>query len=107
MLKKNICELARTIRSKNAGYFAVTVEIIFNDRKIYQRIKERRSITEETIAAAYDIPREKVINFHYYDPGMGIKANFLKDVASGGPGETDVYGCQQYVPLMKIDIPWD
>ena len=107
MKTRNICELARTIRSKNAGYFAVTVEIIFDSREVYDQIKKAMSINKYTIAMAYDIPVEKVINFHFYDPGMGIKANFLKDIASGGPGETDVYGCQQYVPLLKIDVPWD
>lgn len=107
MKTRNICELARTIRSKNAGYFAVTVEIIFDDREVYNRLKASGAINLDSLAKAYDVPLEKVTNFQYYDPGMGIKANFLKDTASGGAGETDVYGCQQYAPLLKIEVPWD
>ncbi len=107
MKTKNICELARTIRSKNAGYFAVTMEIIFDDREVYNKVKESGAVTKEAIARAYRVPVEKVENFHFFDPGMGIKANFLSDTASGGPGETDVYGCQQYAPLFSLEIPWE
>ena len=28
-------------------------------------------------------------------------------IPSGGPGETDVYGCQQYAPLFALEVPWD
>ena len=106
MKTKNICELARTIRSKNAGYFARTLEIIFDNREIYEKVKQSGAITPEAIARAYQVPVEKIYNFHFFDPGMGIKANFKSDVASGGPGET-VYGCQQYAPLFSLEIPWE
>jgi len=43
----------------------------------------------------------------YFDPGMGIKANIRRASPSGGPGETDVYGCQQYAPLFSLEIPWE
>jgi len=34
MKTKNICDLARTVRSKNAGSFMRTLEIIFDDRQV-------------------------------------------------------------------------
>lgn len=103
----NICDLARTIRSKNAGSFMITLEIIFADRQIYEKVKASGAITAEAIAAAYDIAPCEVVDFMYYDPGMGIKANLRRKRASGGPGETDVYGCQQYAPLFKLEVPWE
>ncbi len=107
MKMKNICELARTVRSKNAGYFNITLEIIFADRDTYQRIKNSGYITQDTIAKIFGVTPEKVKDFTYFDPGMGIKANFSRDEPSGGPGETDVYGCQQYAPLLTLEIPWE
>ena len=98
-------DVARTIRSKNAGSFMITVEIIFNESKYYNYIKENSLITREVIAEAYNLPVEQVTDFCYYDAGMGIKANFRRKIPSGGPGESDVYGCQQYAPLLKIDFP--
>jgi len=43
----------------------------------------------------------------FFDPGMGIKANYQRPMPSGGPAETDVYGCQQYAPLFSLEIPWE
>ncbi len=107
MKTKNICELARTVRSKNAGSFIITLEIIFDDREVYERVKATGAITREAIGEAYGIAAERVLDFMYYDPGMGIKANLRRSSPSGGPGETDVYGCQQYAPLMSLEVPWE
>jgi hypothetical protein len=104
---RNICELARTIRSKNAGSFVITLEIIFDDRIIYNKVKESNSISKEEIARVYNIAPDEVFDFVYYDPGMGIKANIRRPIPSGGPGESDVYGCQQYAPLFNLEIFWE
>lgn len=98
-------QIAKTIRSKNAGSFLVTVEIIFDNAATYQVIKQRQLITSCTIAQAYRISEDEILDFVYYDPGLGIKANFRRVIPSGGPFETDVYGCQQYAPLLDIEIP--
>ena len=106
MSTKNICDLARTIRSKNAGSFMITLEIIFADRPTYEKVKQSGVITRKAIAEAYDLPEEKILDFMFFDPGMGIKANIARKTPSGGPGETDVYGCQQYAPLFSLEVPW-
>lgn len=98
-------ELARTIRSKNAGPYWITVEIIFDNAEVYQQIKTNEWISRKIVADAYRMAEEAVHGFVFYDPGLGIKANFKRDLASGGPFETDVYGCQQYIPLLDIEIP--
>jgi hypothetical protein len=98
-------KLARTIRSKNAGSFLITVEIIFDRKDYYESIKENNLITVDTIASAYQVPSEEIIDFVYYDPGLGIKANFKRIIPSGGPFESDVYGCQQYAPLLDLEVP--
>ena len=106
MKKKALTDLARTIRSKNAGSFFITVEIIFDDFDIYKKVKASGCISQFSIAKLYGIAENQILDFCFYDPGMGIKANIRRKSASGGPGETDVYGCQQYAPLFNIMIPW-
>ena len=64
-------------------------------------------MTRKAIADAYGLPEEKILDFMFFDPGMGIKANLKRNSPSGGPGETDVYGCQQYAPLFALEIPWE
>ena len=107
MKTKNICDLARTIRSKNAGSFMITFEIIFADRNIYEKVKKSGAITRKAIADAYKLPEGEIHDFMFFDPGMGIKGNIERKSPSGGPGETDVYGCKQYAPLLSLEIPWE
>jgi hypothetical protein len=104
MVKKSIVELAKTIRSKNAGSYYITFEIIFDDYKIFSYIKEKKLISRDIIAEVFDIEPNKIENFNFYDPGLGIKGNIRRDKPSGGPGDSDVYGCQQYAPLLDIII---
>ena len=98
-------DIARTIRSKNAGAFMITVEIIFDDLKWYNYVKNNGLITRKVLAEAYNVDESWVLDFNYYDPGLGIKANFKRQFPSGGPNESDVYGCQQYTPLLTLHIP--
>jgi len=107
MKMKALTDLARTIRSKNAGSFFITMEIIFDDVNIYKRVKSSGAVSPQSIAQAYGVVQDQILDFCFYDPGMGIKANIRRKKPSGGPGESDVYGCQQYAPLFNIMIPWN
>ena len=40
-----------------------------------------------------------------FEPGHAIKINMRRRIASGDPGETDVFGAQQYAPLLELEIP--
>ena len=35
---------------------------------------------------------------------MAVKATIVRPIASGALGERDVYGAQQHVPLMELDV---
>jgi len=63
MATTKLTELAKTIRSKNAGVDKITFDIIFRDRANYERVKRARVLTRETMAALYKIPAERIINF--------------------------------------------
>ena len=107
MKVRKIADIARTVRSKNAGSFMITLEIIFDDADIYKKVKESNAISQETIAVVYGLPADEILDFVFYDAGLGIKANFRRKTPSGGPGESDVYGCQQYAPLLSLEVPWE
>ena len=39
---------------------------------------------------------------------MAVKATIVRPLASGALGERDVYGAQQHVPLMNLELPgWE
>ncbi len=103
----NIRQLARIIRSKNAGPYRLTFDILFPDHPTYERVKATRVICPELIARLYHIPVEQVTDFVEFDPARAIKATIVRPVGSGGVGDTDIYGAQQHAPLLTIEIPWD
>ncbi|WP_353894238.1 DUF4387 domain-containing protein [Proteinivorax hydrogeniformans] len=107
MSKINITELTTVIRSKNAGPYELTFDLIFKTEEIFNYVVENKFITEELIAKLYGIDVEKVISVVPYSPSKAIKATIVRPIAAGDVGETDVYGAQQHGPLLNIEIPWE
>ncbi len=99
-----LASLARLIRSKNAGPFVLTFDIMFEDAQRYQRVKQSGALTREVVAALYGIAPQDV-QFFLCDHALAIKASVPRPVTQGDVGDTDGHGGQQYAPLMAIDIP--
>ena len=98
-------DLAKTIRSKNAGVNKITFDIIFRDREPYERVKRAGVLTRETMAALYRIPVERISDFVEYDPGYAIKFTIYRLRPSGSAGDGDIFGAQQYAPLLDVQVP--
>ena len=60
-------------------------------------------LTKEQIAQAYDVPAEK-IDIIVYGVVNSIKITFPRKNISGSLEDTDIYGCQQHVPLANIEL---
>ncbi len=97
-------DIAKVIRSKNAGPFEMTMDIIFKDSKDYQAVKDKKIITKELISELYNIPIEKIISFVYFDIANGIKITLPRPRMQGSVGETDMHAAQQHVPLMFVEV---
>lgn len=106
MRTKKLSHVATTIRSKNAGVNQITFDIIFRDVETYERVKESDVLTIESIAKLYGISRERISHFVQFDVINAIKFTIYRTSPNGGPGESDILGCQQYGPLMDIEVPW-
>ncbi|MBM3597207.1 MAG: DUF4387 domain-containing protein [Alphaproteobacteria bacterium] len=100
-----ILDLAQVIRSKNAGPFELTFDIMFEERLNYELVKQSGVITRELIARLYNVSNNAVLVCRAYDPALAIKITIRRPISSGDLGESDVYGCQQHVPLTTIEIP--
>jgi hypothetical protein len=100
-----LSELAKTVRSKNAGVDKITFDVIFTDRAVYERVKKARVLTRESIAKLYRIPAERISDFVEFDPANAIKFTIYRVSPSGSPGDPDIFGSQQYAPLLEIQVP--
>lgn len=98
-------ELASTIRSKNAGVDHITFDIIFRNRENFERVRDAGVITRDSMAALYRVEPSRITHFVVYEPGNAIKFTIRRSRPSGSPGETDVFGSQQYAPLFDIAVP--
>jgi hypothetical protein len=105
MPNKRLVDIAKTIRSKNAGVDKVTFDIIFRDERDYDLVRESRALTRETVAALYGIADERISDFVEFDPAYAIKFTIYRNRPSGSPGDPDIFGAQQYAPLMDIKVP--
>lgn len=99
-----LLDLAQVIRSKNAGPYELTLDIILKDEASYRMIIENQCITKEVIANLYRIPVGDVINVVHFEPAHAIKATIVRPMCSGDLNETDVYGAQQHAPLMLLEF---
>jgi hypothetical protein len=99
-----LAELARLIRSKNAGPFELTFDVMFDDEPTYARVKQCGALSREAVAQRYGLKPEDV-KFFFCDNALAIKASIPRPVFQGDPRDSDGHGGQQYAPLMDIDIP--
>ncbi len=100
-----LIELAKTIRSKNAGVDKVTFDIIFVDRESYDRVRRSGVLSRAAICKLYGIPESRISDHVEFDPGMAIKFTMYRKVPSGSVGDPDVFGSQQYGPLLGVEVP--
>lgn len=97
-------ELARLIRSKNAGPFQLTIDIMFDDVETYRRVCASGAVSRALIADIYRVPVERVM-FFTVDNALAIKASIPRPVVQGDIGDSDSHAGQQYAPLIDIEIP--
>jgi len=105
MKTKKLVELAKTIRSKNAGTDRITFDIIFREKENYEQVKKSGALTRETVAKLYGISEDRISDFLEYDPAFAIKFTIRRPQPSGSPGDADIFGCQQYPPLLDVEVP--
>ena len=103
-MKVPITDIAKVIRSKNAGPYELTLDILLEDRAVYEELRDRRLVTAEGVARLYGIPVEEVLAVVYFDAAKAVKATMLRRRPSGSPGDTDVYGAQQHAPLLSLEF---
>ena len=104
-MSRKLADLAKTIRSKNAGVDKITFDVIFRDREAYEAVKRARVLTRESVARLYRIPDARISDFVEYDPGYAIKFTIYRLSPSGSAGDGDIFGAQQYAPLLDIEVP--
>lgn len=97
-------DLADTIRSKNAGPFRLTIDLMFADVDDFQRALDAEGMRPERIAQLYDVAADEV-RVIFFERILTIKVSMPRSGASSGASaDRDVYGCGQHFPLADIQV---
>jgi hypothetical protein len=102
-MAKTIADVAKLVRSKNAGAFWYTFDVMFEDESTYQLVKDKKVITRELVAKLYKIDLKKIIVVEH-DSARAIKVSFPRPRTSGSPYDSDLFGGQQYAPLLDLVV---
>lgn len=103
--------LASVLRSKNAGPYEITLDILFRTQDEYALVKsEPGFLTAALVARLYGLDEDDVVWAGFFDQARAWKATIPRLFAgkvkpNGGFMEGDVHGSQKYAPLSEVLLP--
>lgn len=102
--RKKLADLAKTIRSKNAGTDKITFDVIFREKDTYEMVKRAKALTPQSVCAVLNVDPARLTDFVEYDPAYAIKFTILRLRPSGSAGDGDIFGAQQYAPFLDVEV---
>ena len=99
-----LADLASLIRSKNAGPYQLTFDIMFDDPDKFERVRASRVLSPALFAEIYKVDQKQVL-YTEYDQAIALKFTIPRPIVAGDVDDTDVTGGQQWSPLSDIEIP--
>lgn len=104
MAGRKLSEIAKTIRSKNAGVDKITFDVIFPDRASYDRVRASGTLSCAAVCRIFDLDATQITDHVEFDPALAIKFTIYRRMPSGSPGDADIFGSQQYGPLLDLEV---
>jgi hypothetical protein len=112
---KTLGDVASLLRSKNAGPYEITLDVLFPSVVIYNVIKDCGLLTRSSMATLFEISEEEVLWCGFFDKALAWKVTVPRKrkgkgdgcgrvVPSGGFMESDVHGSQKYIGLMNLEL---
>ncbi len=100
---ETVKDVAKYVRSKNAGPFWVTLEIFCDTKEAYDRIKNSPNINTHKISELYGV-EEKLVQEFYLENIMVIKYSYPRPLPEGHKYENDMHSGQQYIFLADTEV---
>jgi len=97
--------VAKTIRSKNAGVDKITFDVIVARREDFERVRRSGVLSRAAVCQLYGIPEERLSDYVEFPPALAIKFTMYRQRPSGSVGDPDIFGSQQYGPLLEVPVP--
>jgi hypothetical protein len=101
---RRLADVASLIRSKNAGPFVLTFDIMFEREQDYEAVRRSGVLTAERFADLFHTPVASV-RFFECPNARAFKFSIPRPIFQGELGDGDMHGGQQFIPLMSLEIP--
>jgi hypothetical protein len=98
-----LSDVARYVRSKNAGPFWLTIDIFCDGQDAYRRLRASAALTQDGIAKLFGVPASGVQLFPD-DTLNVIKISFPRPVVAGSFRDRDAHAGQYFVPLLSVSV---
>ncbi|MBL4803122.1 MAG: DUF4387 domain-containing protein [Emcibacter sp.] len=96
-------EVCRTVRSKVAGPFWVTMDLMFDSQESYDRYSQSPALSAEAIGKIYNIDPAGVM--HFPVPKLKVlKISYPRKTPQGGVEERDLHSGQQYTYILDVEL---
>lgn len=96
-------EVCRHVRSKVAGPFWVTIDLMFDGQDNYDRYVGSPELSAESIAAVYGVEPDTMAVYRI--PALKVlKVSFPRPAPQGGVEERDLHSGQQYTYLLDVEL---
>lgn len=107
---KTLADVSRILRSKNAGPYEITIDVMFFTKEIYHRIQNSDLLSAETISKALNVRREDIIWMGFFEPALAFKVTIPrfrcgKMTSAGSFMEEDMHGSQQHTSIAQLKLP--
>lgn len=101
--------LASVLRSKNAGPYEITFDIMFDSESVYNLVRQSGLLSPKTAADALKVPQNDIIWCGFFNPARAFKVTIPrvragKKVAAGSFMEDDAHGSQQHLGLVNLEL---
>ena len=100
---RELWQFTKLIRSKNAGPFELTFDIMFKNPGSFNDVLKSQALTPKVVAQLYRVNVQQV-RFFVIEELLAIKISIPRRVFSGDVRDTDVYGGQFHGPLVRLPV---
>ena len=92
------------VRSKDAGPFRFTLDVIFNNKEQFEQMKASGAWNRENLSKLCKIDLKDIDECLVYEPAMAFICTYQRPISSGAFGDNDIYGSQQHVSLYSFEF---
>jgi hypothetical protein len=101
---RTLANIAKLVRSKNAGPFWITLDMFFASTANYDQVEASGVLTQDTIGELYRVD-PAVVQLYHLPAIRVIKASFPRPAIQGSLADRDIHAGQQHIPLANLAIP--